>query len=67
MTPAQMAKVGNLLTKYQTQFKEQKFDRATSFCVDYIEKLDEMKVGIPHRNYEIASMALASCFWAALQ
>ena len=30
-------------------------------------KLAEMKVTVPHKNYEIASMALTSCYWATLQ
>ena len=67
LTPGEMGKLGTSLTKYQSNFKEQKFDAATKNCVDYLKKLDEMKILFPHRNYEIASMALSSCFWALLQ
>ena len=42
-------------------------DSATANCVEYLRRLDEMRIGIPHRNYEIASMALSSCYWAELQ
>ena len=52
---------------FQTNFREHKLDSATANCVEYLRRLDEMRIGVPHRNYEIASMALSSCYWAELQ
>ena len=51
----------------QSNFRELKFSAARGFCVEYLRKLDDLKILMPHRNYEIASMALSSCYWATLQ
>jgi len=67
LTPAEMGKLGNLLSKYQTNFREHKLRDAMECCVEYLRKMAEMGVRAPHRNYEIASMALSSCYWAELQ
>lgn len=67
LSQAEMGKLGTLLSKYQSHFREHKFEKALTFCVEYLKKMDEMKIIAPHRNYEIASMALSSCFWASLQ
>jgi len=67
LSQAEMGKLGTLLSKYQSHFREHKFEKASTFCIEYLKKMDEMKVIAPHRNYEIASMALSSCFWASLQ
>lgn len=67
LTPGEMSKLGTSLSKYQSCFKELKFDEAQKHCSEYLRKLDEMKIMMPHRNYEIASMALSSCYWANLQ
>jgi len=67
LSQAEMGKLGTLLSKYQSHFREHKFEKASSFCVEYLKKMDELKIIAPHRNYEIASMALSSCFWASLQ
>jgi len=67
LSPADMAKLGTLLSKYQSNFREHNLCEAQSCCVQYLEKLQEMGVRPPHRNYEVASMALSSCFWAELQ
>ena len=67
LTPAEMSKLGTSLSKYQTNFRECKFDLAMKNCVEYLQKLDEMQILMPHKNYEIASMALSSCYWATLQ
>jgi len=67
LSPGEMGKLGTLLSKYQSNFRELKFSAASQFCVEYLEKLAEMKIMMPHRNYEIASLALSSCFWAILQ
>jgi len=67
LSQAEMGKLGTLLSKYQSHFREHKFEKASTFCVEYLKKMDEMKIIAPHRNYEIASMALSSCFWASLQ
>ena len=50
----------------KSTFRELKFDEATCHCVEYLDKMAEMGVTVPHRNYEIASMALTSCYWATL-
>lgn len=67
LSQGEMAKLGTLLSKYQSHFRDQKFEKASTFCVDYLKKMFEMNIVAPHRNYEIASMALSSCFWASLQ
>jgi len=67
LTPAEMGKLGNLLSKYQTNFREHKLRDATQCCVQYLQRMADMGVRPPHRNYEIASMALSSCYWAELQ
>jgi len=66
VTPPPLIALG-FTSQFQTNFREQKFDVARGWCVEYLKKLDEMKILMPHRNYEIASMALSSCYWAALQ
>ena len=53
--------------RIQSNFRELKFEEALSHCVEYLDKLAEMRVLVPHKNYEIASMALTSCYWATLQ
>ena len=55
------------MSKYKTNFTEQKFSRATTYCVEYIEKLAEIGMDKLHRNAEVAYLALSSCYWAALQ
>ena len=57
----------DLLLHIQSNFRELKFEDALSHCVEYLDKLAEMRVMVPHKNYEIASMALTSCYWATLQ
>ena len=57
----------NLMLRIQSNFRELKFEDALSHCVEYLDKLAEMRVLVPHKNYEIASMALTSCYWATLQ
>jgi len=67
LSPADMAKLGTLLSKYQSNFREHRLAEAQSCCVQYLEKLREIGIRPPHRNYEVASLALSSCFWAELQ
>ena len=57
----------DLVLHIQSNFRELKFEEALSHCVEYLDKLAEMRVLVPHKNYEIASMALTSCYWAKLQ
>ena len=56
-----------MMIHIQSNFRELKFDEALCHCEEYLAKLAEMKVTVPHKNYEIASMALTSCYWARLQ
>jgi len=62
-----MAALGTLLSKYQANFREHKLVEALACCVQYLEKLQELGIRQPHRNYEVSSMALSSCLWAQLQ
>ena len=67
LTPTETAKLGTSLSKYQSNFRELKFDDSLGHCVEYLDRLAEMRIPVPHKNYEIASMALTSCYWATLQ
>ena len=50
--------------RYKELFTEGKVQKALKCCQDYLGKLEELKITFPHRNYEVASIALCSCLWA---
>lgn len=52
------------LSRYKNLFGEAKYTKALGVCQEYLCKLEELKVPFPHRNYELAAIALCSCLWA---
>ena len=50
--------------RYKDLFTEGKVQKALKCCQDYLGKLEELKITFPHRNYEVAAIALCSCLWA---
>ena len=50
-------------SRYKELFEEGKTDKALKSCQDYLGKLEELKLNFPHRNYELAAIALCSCLW----
>ena len=50
--------------RYKELFTEGKVQKALKCCQDYLGKLEELKITFPHRNYEVAAIALCSCLWA---
>ena len=53
--------------RYKKYFDEGKLEKALEICREYLNRLDELKVKYPHRNYEIATIALCSCLWGMTQ
>ena len=51
------------LFRYKELFEEGKTDKALKCCQDYLGKLEELRLPFPHRNYELAAVALCSCLW----
>ena len=39
-------------------FGEKKYQKALAVCQEYLGRLEELKVPFPHRNYELAAVAL---------
>lgn len=64
LTQEQLGRLGNNLSMYQKEFKSGHFDKAFELCQKYLAKLDELKISVPHRNYEIGSLAMSGCVWA---
>lgn len=64
LTPQVALKLGNTLGKYQKLFQEGKYGKALNVCQEYIRKLTTLGVPAPHRNYEIAVIALCGSLWA---
>ena len=60
-------KLGNMLSKYKSLFEEGKVKKALGICEEYLDKLEALEVKYPHRNYEIATIALCSCLWRMVQ
>ena len=50
-------------SRYKELFEEGKTDKALKSCQDYLGKMEELKLPFPHRNYELAAIALCSCLW----
>ncbi len=38
--------------------------KALRSCRDYLGRLHDLGVGYPHKNHEVAAVALCSCLWA---
>ena len=53
--------------RYKKYFEEGKLEKSFEVCREYLNRLDELKVAYPHRNYEIATIALCSCLWGMTQ
>ncbi len=49
--------------RYKSLFEEGKLSKALQCCEDYLRRLEELGVRYPHRNYEVASLAMCSCLW----
>ena len=50
--------------KREIREDEEKYQKALSVCQEYLCRLEELQLPFPHRNYEIAAIALCSCLWA---
>lgn len=55
------------IARYKTQFEEGKLEKALKLCQDYLNKMEALGVRFPHRNYEIAGMALCTCLWGLVR
>ena len=53
--------------RYKKYFDEGKLEKSFEVCREYLNRLDELKVKYPHRNYEIATIALCSSLWGMTQ
>ena len=53
--------------RYKKYFEEGKLEKSLDVVRDYLNRLDELKVEYPHRNYEIATIALCGCTWGMTQ
>ena len=53
--------------RYKKYFEEGKLEKSLDVVRDYLNRLDELKVDYPHRNYEIATIALCGCTWGMTQ
>ncbi len=49
--------------RYKSLFDEGKIPQSLRCCQDYLTRLVELKLPFPHRNHEIAGLALCSCLW----
>ncbi|XP_023328860.1 SET and MYND domain-containing protein 4, partial [Eurytemora carolleeae] len=67
LTQSEMGRLGNHLSLYQKKFKAGNYQEAYTHCRDYLIKLKEIGIVYPHRNFEIAGLALTSCFWKPLE
>ena len=41
-------------------------EEALERCKDYVNKLESNEVKYPHRNYEIGTVAMNSCWWGII-
>ena len=41
-------------------------EEALDRCCDYIKKLETNDIKYPHRNYEIGTVAMNSCWWGII-
>ena len=55
-----------LIASYQKLFSEGCLEEALDRCCDYVKKLEERNVPYPHRNFEIGSIAMNSCWWGII-
>ena len=55
-----------LIAQYQKLFSEGCLEEALDRCRDYIKKLEQHNIEYPHRNYEIGSIAMNSCWWGII-
>ena len=53
-----------LFFRYKELFEEGKIDKALKSCQEYLGKMEDLKLKFPHRNYELAAIALCSCLWS---
>lgn len=63
LKPPMAQKLGTLMSKYKSLFESGKTKEALRVCQDYLVKLEDLGLAFPHRNYEVAAMALCSCLW----
>lgn len=52
--------------RYKENFEKGSVAAAGRCCRDHLSRLRDAGVPQPHRNHEIAAMALCSCLWAAV-
>ena len=55
-----------LIAQYQRSFSEGCLEAALDRCIDYVRKLETSGVSYPHRNYEIGTVAMNSCWWGII-
>ena len=55
-----------LIASYQKLFSEGCLEEALDRCCDYVKKLEEKNIEYPHRNFEIGSIAMNSCWWGII-
>ena len=53
--------------RYKSLYTEGRIEKALDICRDYLNRLDELRVEYPHRNYEVATIAICSCLWGMAQ
>ena len=56
----------NLIAHYQRLFSQGCLEEALENCCEYVRKLEQNGVKYPHRNYEIGSIAMNSCWWGII-
>ena len=59
-------KLDKILGQYRQSFANGRLEDAKVFCVKYLRLLETSKIPYPHRNYEIGSIALNSCWWGLI-
>ena len=59
-------KLDKILGQYRQSFSNGRLEDAKMSCVKYIKTLESSKVAYPHRNYEIGTIALNSCWWGLI-
>ena len=59
-------KLEKSLSQYRQFFASGRLEDAKMSCIKYLRLLETSKVLYPHKNYEIGSIALNSCWWGII-
>ena len=59
-------KLDKMLGQYRQSFANGRLEDAKMYCVKYLRLLEASKITYPHKNYEIGSIALNSCWWGII-